>query len=143
MPVFECGKEVVEVILQSEFFLVDVEFLDVENHFLLKTVMVEFNRFEFGERVLDSSFYFSNAFCLVLLHLIEQLLNASNFFFEERVQTIAFLCAEFHQRSNGVGKHARYGGNLLFRCFCGERIGLYGIGQPQKRGIPIGGQWQV
>ena len=93
----ESRDKVVEMVLQAKFFFCDVKFLDIEYHFLLKSVFVVVNISEFLKRFLNAAFDFCHTFVLVLRHFVEQFLNAAYFVFKECGKAVAFLCAELHK----------------------------------------------
>ena len=54
-------EEIVKMVLQAQLLFGDVEFLDIENEFLLKAVLVIVNPLELGERIENAAFDFLDA----------------------------------------------------------------------------------
>ena len=72
---FHCFMEVFEVVCQSLLLLVDVEFLDVVNQFLLKTILIVVNLWNLFKTI-DN--LFSNLWYTTLFKRFDALQKVSN-----------------------------------------------------------------
>ena len=63
-------EEIFQVIVESMFFFIDVEFLDVENHLLFKSVFVVIEIVDFVQSVDYPTFYLFDALFFVRFYLL-------------------------------------------------------------------------
>ena len=98
-----CVEKILAVVGQAHFLLVDVEFFDVENHFLFKAVAVDVLKFdELLKVAFDALFYAVDARTLVLRHLRQQILNGVDTGGDIVGQSLALLLAESHKLVGSV-----------------------------------------
>jgi len=120
------GFEIVQVIGQTGFLLVDVEFFDVVNQLLLKPVLVVIGRAQGFQRFGDTGFQRFQSFTFVLLDGFELLLYVAEFFLKNAGQHGAFLHPEVNQFVHGFCHGCFDGVDVnLFVCgfFCGDDTG--------------------
>ena len=131
-------EEVVEVLPQPLFLLVDVEFLDVENHFLLEAPLVVVYLGNGSEAIGDARTDLYKTLRLVARHLGEQVGDTGDAHAEELLELFPLHSAIGADRVERRIKRLHYGIALLAADFL-HGIALHGIGETQQRGIPVVG----
>ena len=91
------------MILQTLFFLVDIEFFDVINHLLLQSVAVVFHANQFLQAIDDAGADFLHTRSFVRFDAHQQLLNVVHLLIELGLKGGTLLCAEFLQLVDCVG----------------------------------------
>ena len=143
MSCLHSGEEVVKVILQADFLLGDVELLNVENHLLLKAVLVVVNALKLIERLLNASLDFRHALCLVAIDLAKKCLNIGNLIGEKRLQAGSLLSAELNECLHCFLHSLNDCLQFRFIYVGAVDVGLDCIGHSQQRCIPIHRQRNV
>ena len=131
MTVFHGLHEIFQVVGQTLFLFVDIQFLDIINHFLLQAVLVVFhigNRFQGFHQTLADALgggllvWFGAAF-LVLLYAFPQLAYVLYVRGEFLLQCGTFLFAEVHELADGFLDGSPYGCPFLLVQFFHFRTG--------------------
>ena len=123
MTVFHGLHEIFQVVGQTLFLFVDIQFLDIINHFLLQAVLVVFhigNRFQGFHQTLADAF---GAALLVWFDAFQQIAYVLYFLGEFLLQCGTFLFAEVHELADGFLDGSPYGCPFLLVQFFHFRTG--------------------
>ena len=134
---FHRFDKICKVFAEALLFLVDIEFFDVEYHFLFEAAFVVVGEVEFSEVFLDALPYLGYSLLLERLYLPEQLGEVVYARCEELFEFESFRAAMCPQGFNGICRCFFECGSLVvvgkLRCGC-----AYGVGETQQHGVPVG-----
>ena len=94
---FQSTDEILQMIGKALLLLIDIQFLNVINKFLLQAVLIIIHTQGLFQGIGDTFFDFNNTFFLVRRYRFEQMSYIGYFLTEFLFQSSPFLFAEVHQ----------------------------------------------
>ncbi len=127
---------------QTLLLLVDIQLLDIENHLLLESVLVERHTFDFSEILLKTCTYLLYTLFLVRLYFCKQRPYTLDAHSEEFPKSFAFLAAKLHKSLKSLIHSLMQSRNVIIGKSVGQ-LALYSFRKTHKHTIPILGPWNT